>query len=262
MFLQWENGSTPTGEVKRFVRYGKIRYFEKTENGSVEISKSQYNERNGANVENTDRRAEREIGKANDYDGSAQRGTLGDSDGHRNAGGNVAVFGQTIREELQHDTAGGTSSTLGHNSRNDINSSVLFEEAPDDSGASSFIPNNNDVQYSLTDNTGKTHIDRDALSTMRLDAPNKEEIAPTMPITADDMISAIMNKEAELRGYHQMDAPIEENATPFTEDNALGDLPVRENLVTVNNADDGVFFDADVLSVVQGYESILPKQER
>lgn len=141
LFLQWENGSAPVGEAKRFVRYGKIRYFEKTENGSVELSKSQYNERNGANAENTYRRAEREIGKANDHDGSAQRGMLGDSDGHRNAGGNAAVFGQTVSEELRHDTARGTSSSLGNDNRNDINQSVLLEEAPDNSGASSFIPN-------------------------------------------------------------------------------------------------------------------------
>ena len=29
LFLQWESGSAPVGEAKRFVRSGKIRYYEK-----------------------------------------------------------------------------------------------------------------------------------------------------------------------------------------------------------------------------------------
>ena len=30
LFLRWESGSAPVGEVKRFVCSGKIRYYEKT----------------------------------------------------------------------------------------------------------------------------------------------------------------------------------------------------------------------------------------
>ena len=29
-FLQWESGSAPVGEVKKFSRSGKVRYYEKT----------------------------------------------------------------------------------------------------------------------------------------------------------------------------------------------------------------------------------------
>ena len=141
VFLRWENGSAPIGEVKRFVRYGKVHYYEKTENGCVELSKSQYNERSGLDGENIDRRAEREIGKTDDYDVSSQRGTLGNPDSHRDTAGNASVFGQTVREELQHDTGRGTSSHAGYDNRNNLN---LSEEAPDNSDASFFDTFSND----------------------------------------------------------------------------------------------------------------------
>ena len=172
LFLSWENGSAPVGEVKKFVRYGKTHYYEKTENGCVELSRSQYNERNGAYVENIDRRAERETGETYDYDASTQRGTLGHPYGNRDTRGTAAVFGQTFREELQHDTAGSVSGTLGHDSRTDIKQSEYRAEASDDSDAS-FVTFSNDyatirnamkdgdvskdsrAKYSLSDSDGK-----------------------------------------------------------------------------------------------------------
>ena len=143
LFLQWESGSAPVGEVKKFSRSGKVRYYEKTESGCVELSRSQYNERNGAYAENIDRRAERETGETADYDESAQRGTLGYNHSDRNPHGNATVFGQTIREELPNVTAGSERSSLGHDRRTDINQSEYTDEASDKSGAS-FITFSND----------------------------------------------------------------------------------------------------------------------
>ena len=174
LFLSWENGTAPVGEVKRFVRLGKVRYYEKTENGCVELSKSQYNERRGLYVENFDGRAEREIGKTADYDGSSQRGTTGYPDSNRYTGGNASVFGQTVREELQNDTGRSASGTLGYNRGNDIRQSEYNEEASDEPGASFTFSNdyatirnhmkegdtNSEadvapVKYSLSDSDGK-----------------------------------------------------------------------------------------------------------
>lgn len=143
LFLSWENGSAPIGEVKKFARFGKTRYYEKTESGCVELSRSQYNERTGVYVEKNYRRAEREIGEANDYDASTQGGIVGHPNSNRDPGGTVSVFGQTFRDELQHDTAGSVPSTLGYDSRTDIKQSEYSEEASDDSGAS-FVTFSND----------------------------------------------------------------------------------------------------------------------
>ena len=145
LFMSWENGSAPVGEVKKFVRYGKTRYYEKTENGSVELSRSQYNERNGAYAEDIDRRAERRFGTTADYDESAQRGTLGYSDSYRDTAGDVFVFGQAVREKLRHDITGSVPSTLGYDSRADINQSEYNDEASGEPGASS-ITFSNDYQ--------------------------------------------------------------------------------------------------------------------
>ena len=120
-FLSWENGSAPIGEVRKFARFGKTRYYEKTENGCVELSRSQYNERTGVYAEKNYRRAEREISEANDYDASTQRGIVGHFNSNGDPGGTVSVFGQTFREELQHDTAGSVPSTFGYDSGTDIN---------------------------------------------------------------------------------------------------------------------------------------------
>lgn len=171
LFLSWENGAAPVGDVKKFVRNGKIRYYEKTENGCVELSKSQYNERNGVYVENIDRRAEREIGETYDLDEHTQRGSFGDFDSHRDTNGTASVFGQTFRKEFQHDTAGSESSTFGHDSRNDVNQSKYDKEASESSDASSVTWSNDyatirnfmkdgdfskdsEVQYSLSDSDG------------------------------------------------------------------------------------------------------------
>ena len=114
LFMVWENGSAPVGEVRRFARFGKFRYYEKTESGSIELSRQQYNERSKYNAQNIDRRAEREISQTANFDGGSERNETGTADGNRIPGRNVAVFGQAIREELRNDTGRGLPSSTGN----------------------------------------------------------------------------------------------------------------------------------------------------
>lgn len=117
LFMSWQNGSAKAGEIKRFVRFGKIRYYEKTEDGCVELSKTQYDERNGLDGENTYRRAKRRIGDALDNDERSKGGVLDDSVRNRDSGRASAIPGQTIGEKLRDDTARGISSSLRNGDR-------------------------------------------------------------------------------------------------------------------------------------------------
>ena len=171
LFLRWENGSTPVGEVKKFSRFGKTRYYEKTESGSVELSKQQYIERNKVYAENTYRRAERRFGTTADYDETTQRGLPGDHISYRDTSGDAAVFGQTIREKLPDVTRGSESSTLRDGTGNaDIKQTEYNEEASAEEQDASFVTFSNDyatirnfmkdgdtpVKYSLSkDSDGK-----------------------------------------------------------------------------------------------------------
>ena len=146
LFMRWENGSAPVGEVKKFVRYGKTHYYEKTENGCVELSRSQYNERYGVYVEKDYRRAESEISEAANYDESTQRGIVGYHDSNRYTAGTATVFGQAFAEELSNDTSGSVSSTPGYSNRNNLNQSEYSDEASDESGAS-FVTFSNDYAF-------------------------------------------------------------------------------------------------------------------
>ena len=103
LFLQWSNGSAPVGEVKRFYCFGKVHYYEKTSEGCVELSRTQYNERNNFNGENTYTRVQRQTGKAADYNESSQRNAVGYSDSDRNSGGAEILSGYTVGEELRND---------------------------------------------------------------------------------------------------------------------------------------------------------------
>ena len=145
-FMSWQSGSAKVGDVKRFVRNGKAHYYEKTETGCVELSRSQFNERNGANVENFDRRAERRLGTTFDYDESAERGTLGHSDEYRDTSRNAAVFGETISGKLRNDTAGSVPSASRYDSGDDVEQTKYDDEASGEPGAS-FVTFSNDYQY-------------------------------------------------------------------------------------------------------------------
>ena len=87
---------------------------EKTESGSIELSKQQYDERSNCNAQNIDRQAEREIIQTPNFDGGSERNEAGTADGNRNSGRNAAVFGQAVREELRNDTRRSLHSSSGN----------------------------------------------------------------------------------------------------------------------------------------------------
>lgn len=124
LFMIWENSSAPVGEVKRFARFGKFRYYEKTETGA-ELSRKQYNERSKYNAQDIDRRAEREIGQVANFNGSSKGNEAGTVDGNRNSGGAAAVLGQAFREELRNDAGRSLSGSSGYSFGTTVNS---FEE--------------------------------------------------------------------------------------------------------------------------------------
>ena len=120
--LIWGNGSARVGDVRCFSIYGKLQYYEKTEDGFVEISRAQYDERNDFDAQNTYARVQRQTGKTVDRDGNSERDLPGSSDGDRNSGGTGAVSGQAIGEELRNDAAGSVSGRGGDNRGTSINS--------------------------------------------------------------------------------------------------------------------------------------------
>lgn len=124
LFMQWENGSAPIGEVKRFSRFGKFRYYEKTKKGSIELSRDQYNERRKFDAQNTYTRVQRQISEATDYNEGSERNMLGYSDGNRNAGGAGVLSRQTVWETLRHDATGSVRGGFRNSSGNDVNSPV------------------------------------------------------------------------------------------------------------------------------------------
>ena len=121
-FLIWSNGSAPVGEVKRFAMRGTIRYFEKTDGGSVELSMKQYNERNDRNAEKTYGRIQRQINGTADSDEFAQRNMSASLDRNRNTGRTALVSGKTFGEELRNDTGRSLSDSSGDNRRIAIDS--------------------------------------------------------------------------------------------------------------------------------------------
>ena len=116
-FLAWSHGSTPVGEVKRFARFGKFHYYEKTESGVVELSRAQYEERKGQDARNAYRSAKSEVGKAADRDGSAGGNGAGHLNSNRDAGGNEPVSGQALREKFRDDARRSISEGGGNGRR-------------------------------------------------------------------------------------------------------------------------------------------------
>ena len=190
LFMQWENGSASPGDVKTFVLAGKTRYFQKTENGSVEISKKQYIERDIGYGENCDRRAEREIGETAYYDGSTKRGSLGNDNFYSDSSSNASVFGQAFREEFPDVSSRGLSDVYEDNRGNALENSSSNEEASEDSGASVTFSNDyafyrnylkegdSGEQYSLGDTNRRygeytTPMKDIALESDNFDAPSK-----------------------------------------------------------------------------------------
>ena len=86
------------------MRRGKRRFYLKTEDGCIEISKAQYLEREMEKAKGINEEATRRFGRAANYDGGSRRTTPGGNLLGRNGGRRVALLGQTFREELSNDT--------------------------------------------------------------------------------------------------------------------------------------------------------------
>lgn len=102
-FMIWAHGSAPVGEVKGFYRFKKIRFYEKTEDYCVELSRAQYEERVGRNGEKTYARIQRQVNEAADFDESSEGTLLGYLDSHRNGRTAASISGQAFGEELRDD---------------------------------------------------------------------------------------------------------------------------------------------------------------
>lgn len=128
LFLQWANGSSPAGETKKFPRFGRFRFYEKTVDGCVEISRRAYNEREHYDAQNANRRAERKISDTPDYDGSTEGNALGYSDGSRNERGTSHVSRQAVGEELRHDAGGSLSGVDRDGGRDNVKEQFSLRE--------------------------------------------------------------------------------------------------------------------------------------
>ena len=71
LFLQWENGSSPVGEVKQFTRFKEHHFYEKTADGCVEITAEEFAVKGGRNLYEDFRQANREVDEAA-YDDESQ----------------------------------------------------------------------------------------------------------------------------------------------------------------------------------------------
>ena len=114
--MQWANGSAPVGEVKQFARFKKVRYYEKTENGCVEITASQYAEKRGVNNAQDYRQAYNEIDEAAYSDESRKGRNLRHSSVIRDNGNAEVLSRHSLGEELRNDAGGSISSVIGYNS--------------------------------------------------------------------------------------------------------------------------------------------------
>lgn len=103
LFLQWENGSASVGEVKQFARFGKHHYYEKTAEGCVEITASQYAEKRGAYLGENYRRANNKIDAAAYHDEARKAGDIRDSGILGDNGTADVLSRQTVWETLRHD---------------------------------------------------------------------------------------------------------------------------------------------------------------
>ena len=110
LFMQWENGSAPVGEVKSFARFGKHHYYEKTAEGCVEITRAEYNERRGFDAQNTYSRIQRQVSGATNTNGNTKGNGVGHPNSNRNAGNAGIVSRQTVWEALRNDAGGSISS--------------------------------------------------------------------------------------------------------------------------------------------------------
>lgn len=128
LFLQWANGSSPAGETKQFVRFGKHRFYEKSVNGCVEITASQYAERRGVNNADDYRRAYHRIDAAAHNDESEEKRDFRDRGSHGNNGDAKKISRQAVGEELRHDAGGSLSSVDRDGGRDNVKEQFSLRE--------------------------------------------------------------------------------------------------------------------------------------
>lgn len=128
LFLQWANGSSPAGETKQFVRFGKHRFYEKSVNGCVEITASQYAERRGIDHANDYRRAYHRIDAAAHNDGFEEKRDFRDRGSHGNNGDAQKFSRQTVGEKLRHDAGGSLSSVDRDGGRDNVKEQFSLRE--------------------------------------------------------------------------------------------------------------------------------------
>ena len=120
----FSNDSTPVGEVKKFFRYGKHRFYLKTESGVVEITARQYAERTDSNEAKNIRRAASEISEIIYAQQNATRTDIGNSFVDRYAGKTAELSGQNVGEELRSDARRNISNVRGSSNRGDVSRSL------------------------------------------------------------------------------------------------------------------------------------------
>ena len=116
LFNSWANSMAPVGETKRFFRFGEVHYYEKAENGCVELSRAQYEERVNYNAKDSYRRAKREVSEIINTDEYTERDVSDRNDGNRDTRRTTLVRKQTLGEELRNDGAG-SESGIGRDNR-------------------------------------------------------------------------------------------------------------------------------------------------
>ena len=122
LFMSWANGSAPVGEVKRYFRFGKHHFYEKTENGVVELSAEQYDEIRGAKENETYTKAKRRFNAISNDNGSRKAGNNGNIISAGNTRGNSPVPNETVGEELRGDTGRSVSTVRRSSNGTDVSS--------------------------------------------------------------------------------------------------------------------------------------------
>lgn len=121
LFRIWENSSAPVGEVKKFFRFGKHHFYEKTEIGCVELSLEQYENKKGMSLNENYIRANNQVNEIANNDGASKTGNNGNIGSNGNSGRTPFVSKQTIGEELRSDTGGSLSVVRGSGNGTDVN---------------------------------------------------------------------------------------------------------------------------------------------
>lgn len=110
LFMQWENGSAPVGEVKKFTRFKKHHFYEKTADGCVEITELQYAEKRGVNLGKDYGQAYNRIDAVAYPDGTRKEGDIRDISSLGDNAGAEILSRHTVGERLRNDTGGSVSS--------------------------------------------------------------------------------------------------------------------------------------------------------